>query len=487
MSHLERAKRALVTIAQSEESLGVSKVLDAQLSPIVVEARGPVFQANEVSLSADAWVDFLYSPPAGGPYSRGPALVLRAVVTEELGPFSIPQIDLHGTGTSPDNFHMAFDGRGRLTSDAREHVEKIVSQEVVAFLGDSCDQAKEDMILFRATLSALNAIFSAPLHPCENCQSHFEALAMHHVRQGLTAKSYGEHCLHQELFAFNRYPEIENVLPHFPLEWLDPALRGVLEGATGGLRSIMAELVPGRIFTFPLFTERFCDLFMEEIDHFSAKAPSLGIDIHRPNSMNRYGVIVNQMGLEKVMSSLQRDVLQAVARELFPVEGCLVEHHHSFIVRYKQGEDLGLDMHTDDSDVTFNACLGKEFEGSGLQFCGMIGSSSHRKASVSYKHVKGACVVHLGTQRHGADDISNGERNNLIIWCRNKTFRGSTNFNKHQSPQHYERETSPPDLVCLSFTHDHDFALYKEYPDDGKKAGERAGWCPPPGKEWRPD
>eukprot|EP00854_Cymbomonas_tetramitiformis_P003011 gene3011-biopygen2950 len=36
------------------------------------------------------------------------------------------------------------------------------------------------------------------------------------------------------------------------------------------------------------------------------------------------------------------------------------------------GEDLGLDMHTDDSDVTYNVCLGKEFEGAGLTFCGAL-------------------------------------------------------------------------------------------------------------------
>ena len=30
--------------------------------------------------------------------------------------------------------------------------------------------------------------------------------------------------------------------------------------------------------------------------------------------------------------------------------------------RYKAGEDVGLDMHEDDSDVTLNVCLGKEMQ-----------------------------------------------------------------------------------------------------------------------------
>jgi hypothetical protein len=30
--------------------------------------------------------------------------------------------------------------------------------------------------------------------------------------------------------------------------------------------------------------------------------------------------------------------------------------------------------------------------------------------------MQGSCVVHLGEKRHGADDITSGERRNLIIW-----------------------------------------------------------------------
>jgi hypothetical protein len=36
-------------------------------------------------------------------------------------------------------------------------------------------------------------------------------------------------------------------------------------------------------------------------------------------------------------------------------------------------------MHTDDSDVTFNICLGREFTASGLTFCGGIGTPAHRQ------------------------------------------------------------------------------------------------------------
>ena len=77
-------------------------------------------------------------------------------------------------------------------------------------------------------------------------------------------------------------------------------------------------------------------------------------------------------------------------------------------------------MHTDDSDVTLNVCLGKEgFRGAGLTFCGVMATSAHRKLSHVYGHELGRAVVHLGNQRHGADDIRSGERRNLIIWNHN--------------------------------------------------------------------
>ena len=58
--------------------------------------------------------------------------------------------------------------------------------------------------------------------------------------------------------------------------------------------------------------------------------------------------------------------------------GLSLDSHHSFMVRYKQGEDLGLDMHTDDSDVTFNICFVDNFTGAMLAFCGRMGSPTHR-------------------------------------------------------------------------------------------------------------
>jgi hypothetical protein len=97
--------------------------------------------------------------------------------------------------------------------------------------------------------------------------------------------------------------------------------------------------------------------------------------------MNNYGVVVNDIGLEPLLDSFQATVLQPLCAALYPgAVTSRLDAHHSFLVEYEQGRDLGLDMHTDDSDVTVNVCLGREFEGAGLTFCGVVGQPDHRKA-----------------------------------------------------------------------------------------------------------
>ena len=45
----------------------------------------------------------------------------------------------------------------------------------------------------------------------------------------------------------------------------------------------------------------------------------------------------------------------------------------------------------------------------------------------------------LGRHRHGADDITAGERLNLIVWARNSAFRAAAAFN-HIEPDGYPKE-----------------------------------------------
>lgn len=272
--------------------------------------------------------------------------------------------------------------------------------------------------------------------------------------------TYAEKKLHPELFARP---------VQWREEWLCPSFcRARANNTPEGWSAILEEHLPGEVFSFELFTEEFCKTLTAEIFNFY----STGLPARRPNSMNNYGIILNDIGLEPLISELQ-SMLQPLGQLLWPGAGSEWDRQHCFIVRYRAGEDLGLDMHTDDSDVTFNICLGIDFEGAGLQFCGLLGAPNHRKHTYTYKHVKGHCVCHLGRKRHGADDIESGERLNLILWNHSSAYRQSDQYIEPE----YHKEVGPPDPVCVSYTHDRDYGNFKKYPL-GKEDFRGRGWCP---------
>ncbi|PRP83370.1 hypothetical protein PROFUN_09398 [Planoprotostelium fungivorum] len=165
------------------------------------------------------------------------------------------------------------------------------------------------------------------------------------------------------------------------------------------------------IYSFNMFTEKFCRELIEEVDHFEKS----GLPVMRPNSMNNYGVVLEEIGFNQFFL----DVLKYVnpfAERLYGPIGRSLDSHHSFIVEYKIGEDEDLDFHYDAADVTINFCLGKEFTG-------VLNDPSTHQENFEFNHVKGLGIIHLGEHRHGANKIKSGERYNLIIWFRNKAKR----------------------------------------------------------------
>jgi len=241
--------------------------------------------------------------------------------------------------------------------------------------------------------------------------------------------------------------------------------------------------IPG-VYSFRPFASEFLQIFVEEMEHFDVISKEYQIPVRRPNSMNNYGVVVNEIGMRDLLSSFQHDYLWPLAKCLFPKEAShpFDGHHHSFLVRYEASEDAGLDMHTDDSDVTFNVCLGEAgFEGSTLTFCGMFGSAHHRQYQHTYPHEIGRAALHLGSQRHGADDITSGRRTNLIVWNHNLHWRNSLEYTDIR--RLYQKEDAPPDEVCLSFTHDVDYIAYKDLPERTNNL-QLHPWCPPEGMEY---
>jgi len=242
--------------------------------------------------------------------------------------------------------------------------------------------------------------------------------------------------------------------------WFAPTyLAAIKKGTTDAIRAILTEEIPG-VYSFEMFNLGFCQMLMDEVENYDKS----NLPKHRPNTMNNYGLVLNNIGMEP-MFDLLLDYVRPLTRVLYPqFGGESLDHHHTFVVQYKIGEDLSLDMHTDDSEVTINLNLHDNFSGASLNFCGVQGNLDLRTHKLSYHHKKGRAVIHAGTHRHGAADITTGERHNLIFWCMSSNYRKGEDFR----PTRIE-EGVTPDLVCLSKTHDEDYYFWVTHTETKKE------------------
>jgi hypothetical protein len=270
-------------------------------------------------------------------------------------------------------------------------------------------------------------------------------------------EDYSHLCLHKELFSPVFNPELIfqkqflllHTLCESGVENCFPILQQEL--VEKGLISVESP----EIYSVDMFQSGFCERLCQEKDNYERS----GLPIIRPNSMNNYGLVLGLIGMNDFLQEIVKRYLLPVSKVLFPEESTDFDNYHAFIVTYETAKDVGLDMHVDNSAVTWNICLVDHFEGAGLTFCGNKNAKDARKISLKYNHRLGRAVVHKGNRRHGADDLTVGKRENLIVWCQNSSFEKSSSY---QGP--LEREEGPPDLQCLSWTWDIDFPEYKEYP-----------------------
>ena len=276
-------------------------------------------------------------------------------------------------------------------------------------------------------------------------QQHIEEVVRHRISSIVRYQP-----IHSDLFQEN---------PSWKRQWFDPLFYECLQ--QGDLQASLERLlkveVPDKVYSFPMFSQNFCCTLLEELRSFEKS----GLPRTRPNSMNNYGLILNDIGLERLFDSLLRNYLRPIAAARFSkFGGDTIDHHHTFMVQYMEGQDLSLDMHSDDSEVTFNVNLYDNFTGSGLAFCGLHAKKDARKHAMTYKHEVGRCVIHAGRLRHGALPIESGQRYNLIIWTRSCIFRNNHPTcpcckKKKQAAARTPELT--PDAVCLSRTHDPDY------------------------------
>ena len=201
------------------------------------------------------------------------------------------------------------------------------------------------------------------------------------------------------------------------------------------LMQILKQEHPG-IYSFDMLQPDFCNQLLEEVLSIESWCKKNKIDQQRPNSMNNYGMILDDLGFASFLDQLMTEYIIPLSTLLFKdVGGDSLDEHHGFIVEYKLGKDISLGFHTDGSEVTLNVCLGKKFAGGTLYYKGLRcrlcqQTQSLPQEEVEINHMVGRAILNRGQHRHGANDITSGERYNLILGCKSKHYRQQYNSSK---------------------------------------------------------
>jgi len=221
----------------------------------------------------------------------------------------------------------------------------------------------------------------------------------------------------------------------FEQRYVHPELRAAVAAARGGqgeakLWRLFRQLdeAPGVVASNALFTQAFLEDMQQELSHID----TLGIPTRRPNGMNRYGLMLDDVGFQSMFNGFVEKYIRPLAAMLFPELVTMgdADEHYAFTVRYAPGEDTELAKHGDASVATLNICLGNEFEGGALRFfgdgrmtgLGLVGQLTNddrrrdesMEANVSFE--PGLALFHRGQHKHQALELTKGERTNLVIW-----------------------------------------------------------------------
>ncbi|CAF1257396.1 unnamed protein product [Adineta steineri] len=177
------------------------------------------------------------------------------------------------------------------------------------------------------------------------------------------------------------------------------------------------------IYSIPVFTTEFCTKFIDELKHFEASPMPKG----RPNTMNNYGVLLDELGFSNFIDELRNQYLNPLVKALYGDEyvgDTGLDSHKAFVVSYKIGQDIDLGYHYDNAEVTLNVSLGAQFEGGDLYFGTMAKANRTVFSNFTFvEHMPTFGILHRGQHLHGSEPITSGERYNFIIWMRSSSKR----------------------------------------------------------------
>jgi hypothetical protein len=191
---------------------------------------------------------------------------------------------------------------------------------------------------------------------------------------------------------------------------------------------------------------------MDEVDNFVFVSNANNLPRIPPSIFCGDGCVLNELGLQPVLSQFVADQIDPLVTRLFPDLKGIAEHDLlAFVVRHHASpspiagdtphhdvdDDVDVDgddgnsslagqvkhhplstLHADDSCITVNICLGENaFQGGEIVFATPEDSISTAQPAYSQMHqFAGQAVLHRGRVLHDVLPVTHGSRMNLILW-----------------------------------------------------------------------
>jgi GR25 family glycosyltransferase involved in LPS biosynthesis/glycosyltransferase involved in cell wall biosynthesis len=160
------------------------------------------------------------------------------------------------------------------------------------------------------------------------------------------------------------------------------------------------------VFIFPLFTEEFCRLLIEQAEESQKWTKN------RHYFYPTCDMLINELGLQSHYQRILEEFVYPVAIKKWALEGndWPAMSSENFIIKYDESVQGHLALHHDSAAISMVLALNDDYEGGGTYFW---------KQKELHKGKTGYISIHpsIITHRHGARAVTKGKRFVLVSFC----------------------------------------------------------------------
>jgi hypothetical protein len=161
------------------------------------------------------------------------------------------------------------------------------------------------------------------------------------------------------------------------------------------------------IYTWPLFSEEFCKLIIEEAEYQDKWV------VARHDNYPTTDFTLKEIGLGDMYDKVLKEYAFPVAARLWGLEGNEwgpAMTHETFMAKYSPEAQGSLSSHTDNSDYSLTCALNDKFTKGGTWY--------NRQKTLIKAPVGHVCLFPMPTHRHSGRWIDSGIRYIIVSFCK---------------------------------------------------------------------